>query len=116
MSDAWTIYYNPKCSKCRQTLELLKQNEIEPKVIEYLKIGIDEKQMEEIITQSGAAPETFLRKKETEFSDFHNSDISSPSSVAKTLSKCPKLLERPVVINGERVVIARPPELVKEIM
>lgn len=112
----WTIYHNPRCSKSRQALEILKNKKIEPKIIEYLKDGLPSKKTEALIANSKHKPAEFLRKKEKEFSDYKDIDTSSARAVAKILKECPKLLERPIVTNEDTAIIARPPELVLEIM
>ena len=115
MPSSWAIYHNPKCSKSRGALEILHQNGIHAQVIEYLDAGIEAKTFEKIIAKSKKNPELFLRKKEAEFSEYQEEDLSCARSVAKILEKCPKILERPVVVRGDDVVLARPPELVQEL-
>jgi len=115
MSSEWKIYHNPRCSKSRKALELLHKKGIEPCVIEYLREGLKTKEAEELIKNSRSDPGDFLRKKEKEFSDYKNTKQDLASSVAKILSKCPKLLERPIVVRRKKSLIARPPELIKEL-
>lgn len=115
MTPEWKIYHNPRCSKSRQALQLLEEKGIKPLVIEYLKEGLPKKTVEELIAKSSEEAKKFLRTKEKEFSDYKNSDLSKASSVAKILSECPKLLERPIVQKKNKVIIARPPELVEEL-
>lgn len=116
MSTKWKIYHNPRCSKSREALALLKENKIEPEVIEYLKEGLEEKTMKILISKSKNKTKDFIRRKEKEFNDYKNLDLETEGSVAKILSQCPKLLERPIVVKGEKVIIARPPELIKELL
>ena len=106
------MFHNPKCSKCRKTLELLKQKDIHPHLIEYLKEGIDKSYMENIITLSGQSPDSFLRQKQQEFAPYEKKFSNTPEAIAQILAECPILLQRPVVIKHKQVVIARPPELV----
>ena len=115
MNSEWKIYHNPRCSKSRQALELLQKKGVEPQIVEYLKEGLKTKETEELIKNSKNEAKEFIRKKEKEFADYKNSKLDSASSVAKILSKCPKLLERPVVVRKKKSLIARPPELVKEL-
>lgn len=112
----WTIYHNPKCSKSRKALELLRDKGIEPEVVEYLKVGLSTLSTADFIAKSQNRPEDFLRKKEPEFADYRDRDLESANSVAEILQECPKLLERPVVLNASQVIIARPPELVADLM
>jgi arsenate reductase len=116
MPSTWKIYHNPRCSKSRQALDILRSHKIEPLVIEYLVDGLDAKTVEALIIGSGVPPDAFLRKKEKDFAEYRDTRIDTAKSVAKILAECPKLLERPVVVLGKKVIIARPPELVKELL
>lgn len=115
MSLNWKIYHNARCSKSRQALEILRSHKIEPIIVDYLEEGLDAKAVEILIINSGRAPEQFLRRKEKEFSHFQEAKIDSAKSVAKILAACPKLLERPIIEHGKKVIIARPPELLEEL-
>lgn len=111
-----SIYHNPKCSKSRQALEILQKSGKQLRIIEYLKTGLEIKIIETLITRSAHKPGDFLRKKEKEFADYKDADLSLAHEVATILHNCPKLLERPVVTMGHHVIIARPPERVEELL
>ena len=106
------IYHNPKCSKSRQTLELLKENSTDIEIVEYLKTPLTEKELSTLISQLDGDPKSLVRTKEDLYRE-EKPKIDSKEDVAKTLAKYPKLMERPVVISGDRAVIGRPPENVK---
>jgi arsenate reductase len=107
------ILHNPKCSKSRETLELLKQNNIDPEIIEYLKEMPDTATLNFLFEKLG---ETIVRKKEPEF-EMVKIDFSKVDTVLSALSKYPKLLERPIVIKDKKsAVIGRPPEAVLSLL
>ena len=116
MTITYQIYHNPRCSKSRQALFLLKESGVAFEVIDYLKSGLDKQTLTKLIVQSKLDPLCFLRTKEKEFASYKNKNHLSLESVVNILSRCPKLLERPVVVKGNKVVIARPPDLVKNLL
>ena len=116
MKTTWEIFHNPRCSKSRKALEILRDNNIEPDIIEYLKKGLDENKVEDMILKSKQKPKEFLRIKEKEFSNYKKESLETAKSVAKILAECPKLLERPIVIKNKQVIIARPPELIETLL
>ena len=113
-----TILHNPRCSKSRQTLQLLKDNGHEPKIIEYLKNPLSISELKLIQSQLGLEnPIKMMRTKEPEFAELNLSVTDSPAnSLLEAMSTCPKLLERPIVINNNQARIGRPPESVLEII
>lgn len=111
------ILHNPRCSKSRQTLQLLQENSIEPEVIEYLKVPLKK---EELLSLKEKLEVTSLlemmRPKEAEFKELGLSKDSSEEALLEALVNTPKLLERPVVIKGTKAKIGRPPENVLTIL
>jgi arsenate reductase len=110
MPDNVVIYHNPRCSKSRQTLELLRKRGIEPKVVEYLKDPPSASRIKELIGLLGIAPAELVRTKEVPFEKHRLGKESSADAVATAIAADPILLERPVVVVGQRAVIGRPPE------
>ncbi|MDQ7075912.1 MAG: arsenate reductase (glutaredoxin) [Gammaproteobacteria bacterium] len=112
-----TLYYNPSCSKCRQTLELLQEKGIEPKVIEYLKTPPSTEELQQILEQLGLEPRQLMRKHESEYLDnqLDNSSLSKAQLIA-AMVKFPRLIERPIVIKEGKAAIGRPPTLILEIL
>lgn len=112
-----TIYHNPRCTKSRQTLQLLEQNNIEPHIVEYLKTPPDAKTLKAIITKLGISPRELLRKKEKEYMQAGLDDPSlNDDAIIERMIAYPKVIERPIVVNGDKAAIGRPPENVLEIL
>lgn len=110
------IYHNPRCSKSRQALELLRERGKDPKVVEYLKDAPSAARVKELIDLLGVPPHELLRKGEAPYKELGLSKDSSKAEVAKAIAEYPILLERPVVVAGKRAVIARPPERALELL
>ena len=113
----FTIYHNPRCSKSRLTLELLKDKGIDPKVILYLETPPSEKELVLILKKLNIEARELLRKGEAEFKEQNLSDASkSEEEIIQAMVHFPKLMERPIVIYGDRAVIGRPPENILKII
>lgn len=111
------IYHNPRCSKSRQTLKLLREHDVEPKVIEYLKTPPDEQTLSAILDMLGIQPADLLRTKEDEFKALGlEEELNDPTALIRAMTEHPILIERPIVINGDRARVGRPPENVLEIL
>jgi arsenate reductase len=106
------IYHNPKCSKSRQALSLLRANGVEPEVIEYLKQPLDREQIRELIGMLGIPPHDLVRTEETAYKKLKLSPSSTTDEIAKAIAENPILLERPVIVCGKSAIIGRPPERV----
>ncbi|QQD19755.1 arsenate reductase (glutaredoxin) [Spongiibacter nanhainus] len=116
MSD-YTIYHNPRCSKSRQTLQLLEENGIEAEVIRYLETPPDAATLAELLEKLGLEPRQLLRKGEAEYKELGLADSSlSDDDLIKAMVAAPKLIERPIVVKGARAVLGRPPENVLELI
>ena len=111
----WTIYHNPRCTKSRQTLELLKKNNIEPEVVEYLKTPPNELKLNELIKKLGISAAELLRKKEPVFKEL-NLDLKNENAVVKAMTDNPVLIERPIVVKDNKAVIGRPPENIESLL
>lgn len=110
------IFHNPRCSKSRQTLELLKQQGIEPEVIEYLKQAPTALELEQVLKALNLDAHQLLRVKEAEYKEHALSPASTDQQIIAAMLVSPKLIERPIVINGDTARIGRPPESVLEIL
>ncbi len=115
MSDKYEIFHNPRCSKSREALQILRDNGIEPKIVEYLKETPSAEALKMILTKLDVRPQKILRKGEQIFKDqFKNMDFSDDEWI-DVMVKNPKLIERPIVLKGNTGVIGRPPENVKKL-
>lgn len=111
------IYHNPRCSKSRQTLQLLQEKNLDIEVVEYLKNPPNADELNEILNLLGIEPRDLMRKNETEYKE---SGLNDPSLDRRTLIEgmvaTPKLIERPIVIANGKAAIGRPPEQVLTIL
>ncbi len=112
-----SIYHNPRCSKSRQTLQLLQEQGIEPEVREYLKDVPTADELKQVLAALNISPRELLRVKEAEYKEtgLDNPELDD-AAIIKAMTQHPKLIERPIVINGDRARIGRPPEAVLEIL
>ena len=111
------IYHNPRCSKSRQTLQLLREAGIEPTIVEYLKTPPGKEEIMKLSQLLGLRPKDFIRKVEKDFKDNHLSEfLEEDDKIIEAMSLFPKIIERPIVISGEKAVIGRPLENVQELI
>ena len=112
-----TILHNPRCSKSRQTLELLIKQGIKPAINHYLITPPTVEKIKEILRKLGYAPRDLMRKKEDVYAE-HNLDSQTLSDdyLIDCMIKHPILIERPIVLTNEKAAIGRPPEKVLEIL
>ena len=111
------IYHNPRCSKSRQALQIIKDHGIEPKVIEYLKEPLQKNELESIAKSLGVRPKEFVRKNEAEFKDNNLvTKMGKDSDLFEAMVKFPKIIERPIIISDLGAVIGRPPENVLKVL
>jgi len=112
-----TIYHNPRCSKSRQTLQLLKDKGIEPEVVEYLNTPPDAATLDGFLTKLGMQPRELMRKKEAPYAALNLADDSlDRAALVKAMVENPILIERPIVVKDGKVALGRPPESVLEIL
>ena len=105
------IYHNPRCSKSRQTLQLLREAGIEPTIVEYLKTPLAKEELKNISQLLGLRPKDFVRKGESDFKDNYLSRIlEDDDKIIDAMLLFPKIIERPIVVSGKEAVIGRPPE------
>ena len=111
-----TIYHNNRCSKSRQGLEILEQSGKDFKVKKYLEDVPSKTELKNLITLLGIKPIDLIRKNEPIWkSDYKGKDLSD-SQIMTAMIENPKLIERPIIINGKKAVIGRPPEKILEII
>lgn len=104
----YKIYHNSRCGKSRDALNFLKTKEnIEIEVIEYLKKGIDKGELKSILKKLNIPVSDVIRKNEQEFGEYKNKNLTDDELIDLVI-KIPKLLQRPIVISGDKAVIGRP--------
>lgn len=112
-----TIYHNPRCSKSRETLELLRAKGVEPEVVLYLEQPPSEEVLTTIIQQLGMRPRELLRTNEKAYEEFGLSDDAlSDQELIASMRAHPILINRPIVVTGRGTRLGRPPEVVLEIL
>jgi len=117
MADKVTIYHNPRCSKSRQTLQILQDKGIQPTLVEYLETPPDAAELNRILELLGMEPRNLMRKKESEYKDAGLDDPSlSRDELIAAMVTHPKLIERPIVLANGKAALGRPPEKVVEIL
>ena len=112
-----TIYHNPRCSKSRQTLQLLRERGIEPRIIEYLKTPPDEVTLTRILEQLGLSARELARTGESLYKELGlDKNLPSEAQMLRLLLENPKLIERPIVVTPQAAAIGRPPENVLKLL
>src|SRR5262245_10480897 len=114
--SSFTIYHNPKCTKSRATLALLQEHGIEPKVVEYLKTPPTAAELKAVIGKLGISPEQLVRKGEEIYKTEYAGKTLTDAQWIEAMVRHPILIERPIVVTGNRAVIGRPPENVESLL
>ncbi|WP_312412542.1 arsenate reductase (glutaredoxin) [Pseudescherichia sp.] len=118
MSDAVTIYHNPRCSKSRETLSLLKSHGVEPQVVLYLETPPDAATLRDLVQMLNlSSARDLMRQKEELYRTLNLADsVLSEEALIQAMVENPKLIERPVVVKQGQARIGRPPEQVLELL
>ena len=112
-----TIYHNPRCSKSRQTLALLEENGVEPEVVLYLENPPSKATLKGLVKKLGVnSARDMMRIKEAPFIELDLKNVTAETALIDAIAENPILLERPIVVKGEKAAIGRPPEAVLEIL
>lgn len=113
-----TIYHNPRCSKSRETLALLEQHGVEPQVVLYLDTPPSVAELKKLLQQLGfTSARELMRKKEDLYKELKLADEAlSEEQLLQAMVANPKLIERPIVVKGDKARIGRPPEQVLEVL
>jgi arsenate reductase len=111
------LYHNPRCSKSRDALGLLRDNGIEPEVILYLETPPTAKALKALLATLGISARDLLRKGEDAYKELNLADEKlSEAALIRAMVENPRLIERPIAINGDKAIIGRPPENVLTIL
>ena len=109
--EEFTIYHNPRCSKSRQTLQILRDRGIEPSIVEYLKTPLQKDELKKISTSLGFRPKEFVRKNESDFKERNLvNHLEDDDKMIEAMAAYPKIIERPIVVLKDKAVIGRPPD------
>ena len=112
-----TIYHNPRCSKSRQTLELIRSKGVEPEIVLYLQDVPSTNDIADALQMLGMKPMDIIRKNEAEFKElFAGADELTDEQLIELMRLYPKVIERPIVVNRGKAVIGRPPQNVLEVL
>ncbi len=111
------IYYNPQCSKCRETLKILEEQGVDTEITEYLKTPPDAETLKTILATLNMQPRQLMRKHESEYKDnnLDNPELSDEQLI-QAMIDFPKIMERPIVITNGKIAIGRPPVNVLDII
>ena len=113
---AVTIYHNPRCSKSRNTLKLLEEHGVHPRIVLYLETRPTSMEIAGLLKKLGLTAAQLVRHGEDEYKASDLGKDSSEDEILAAMARCPKLIERPIVVRGARAVLGRPPENVLELL
>jgi len=111
-TEGMKIYHNPRCRKSRETLNIIQNHGIEPEVVLYLETPPSRQEIREVLAKLHMRAEDLVRKEEKLYKDEYKDRQLSEEEWVNILADNPKLIQRPVVINGKKAIIGRPPESV----
>ena len=110
------IYHNPRCTKSRQGLKYLQEKDLDFEIVEYLKEGLKEEELKSILEKLNFSPMDLIRKNEAIWkSEFKAKVNLSDQQVINAMVQHPKLMERPIVINGDKAAVGRPTENIESV-
>ena len=112
-----TIFHNPRCSKSRETLQLLRARGLQPDIVEYLDSPPTPEQLSTILDQLGLQPRELMRSNESEYRELGLDDPAlTRQQLIQAMSNHPRLIQRPIVLSEGRAALGRPPQSVLEIL
>lgn len=110
------IYHNPRCSKSRQTLALLEERGVESRIVRYLDTPPTPEELKAVIDKLGVSPRDVMRVNEAPYKDLNLKDVTDAAVLIDAMVQNPILIERPIVVSGDKAAVGRPPEAVLEIL
>lgn len=113
--STYTIWHNPRCSKSRQALELLNDKGIEADVVKYLETTPSVEAIKDVLKKLNISARELMRTKEDEYKELGLKDETDEEKLIKAMIEHPKLIERPIIVKGDKAVLGRPPEKVLEL-
>ncbi len=109
------IYHNPRCSKSRQTLAIIMEKGEEVEIVEYLNNPLNKIELKEVLNKLGTKPEQIIRKGESIYKENYKGKSYTDEEWIKIMASNPILIERPIVVKGNKAVMGRPPEKVMDL-
>ncbi len=113
--ETYTIYHNPRCRKSREALAILEEEKVEVEIVKYLDQPLTEKDLELLLAKLNLKAQDILRKGEKIFKEQYKGLNLNDHEWIKIMVEHPKLIERPIVVKGNKAIVGRPPVLVKEL-
>lgn len=110
------IYHNPRCKKSREALDLLKREGQDPEIIEYLKELLTHQQLKVLLAQLSMKAEDVVRKNEAIYKEKYKGKVLTENEWIAAMIQNPKLIERPIVVSGNKAVLGRPPQNVLKLL
>ena len=110
------IYHNPRCTKSRQALALLEEKGLEPEIVKYLDKGLTVSELKSLLSKLNYSPMELIRKNEAIWKSDFKGKVLSDAELIQAMVEHPKLMERPIIINGDKAVIGRPTEKTLEVL
>ena len=110
------IYHNPRCTKSRETLNLIREKGVEPEIVEYLKTAPTANELKEVLSKLKLKPQDIIRKGEDIYKEKYKGKELTDDQWIAAMAENPILIERPIVVSGNKAVLGRPPENVLELL
>ncbi len=110
------IYHNPRCQKSRQALQILQEADVDFQIRKYLDNPPTRAELEAVVKKLDVSPETLVRKNEKIYTEKYKGKELTDGEWIDAMIENPRLIQRPIVIDGDRAVIGRPPENVRELL
>jgi len=110
------IYHNSRCSKSREGLKILEESGKDFLIVKYLDIPMKKKDIQEVLQLLNISAEELVRKNEKVWKENYKGKALSEDEIIEAMQEHPKLIERPIVVNGDKAVIGRPPEKIKDLI
>ncbi|RDD62520.1 arsenate reductase (glutaredoxin) [Ferruginivarius sediminum] len=111
-----TMYHNPRCSKSREALQLLQDRGVSPQIVEYLKTPPDAAALRDILARLGLRPRDLMRTKESVYKELALAEVEEDDALIRAMVENPILIERPIVVSGDKAALGRPPEKVLDVV